>query len=99
MIGTAQWPAVSLSGNSATYGGGIYNHASSVTISGSTLTTNVASTAGGAIYNDGSTVIVKNGSSITGNTAPVKFGADVYNQGVQLGQQQRHRHPRSAKLI
>ena len=28
------------------------------------------------------TVTVKNSSSITGNTAPVGFGADVYNQGV-----------------
>jgi hypothetical protein len=28
------------------------------------------------------TVTVKNSSSITGNSAPVGFGADVYNQGV-----------------
>jgi len=27
-------------------------------------------------------VTVKNSSSITGNTAPVGFGADVYNLGV-----------------
>jgi hypothetical protein len=27
-------------------------------------------------------VTVKNSSNITGNTAPVGFGADVYNQGV-----------------
>jgi hypothetical protein len=36
---------------------------------------------GGGIFNDasGGTVTVENSSRITGNTAPVGFGADVYN--------------------
>jgi parallel beta-helix repeat protein len=72
-----------LSGNSATYGGGIYNLYGTLTISSSTLSNNTASSAGGGIYVKGpGTVTVKNSSSITGNTSPVGFGADVYNLGV-----------------
>jgi len=70
-----------LTGNSASYfGGGILNDGT-LTVSGSTLSGNSAASAGGGIYNDG-TVTVKNSSSITGNTAPVGFGADIYNLGV-----------------
>jgi len=36
---------------------------------------------GGGIYNGG-TLTVSNSSTITGNTAPVGFGADVFNGGV-----------------
>ena len=52
-----------------------------LTVSGSTLSGNVAAYRGGGIANYG-TVTVNNSSTITGNTAPVGFGADVYNQGV-----------------
>jgi len=73
-----------LSGNSATfYGGGIYNYAGSLTVSGSTLSGNVAGEEGGGIFNSVyGTVTVKNSTSITGNTAPVGDGADVYNSNV-----------------
>jgi hypothetical protein len=70
-----------LSGNCATYGGGIYNAFSVATVSGSTLSGNSATTAGGGVYNTG-TATVKNSSSITGNIAPVGAGADAYNSGV-----------------
>jgi hypothetical protein len=71
-----------LTGNSASYGGGI-NNQGTLTVSGSTLSGNVATSAGGGIYNYVTgTATVKNSSSITGNTARVGFGADVYNSGV-----------------
>jgi hypothetical protein len=71
-----------LSGNSATYGGGIYDDGA-LTVSGSTLTHDVASSAGGGIYVSSSRepVTVKNSSSISSNSAPAGFGADVYNLG------------------
>jgi predicted outer membrane repeat protein len=78
-----------LTGNSATYGGGIYVYSGALTVSGSkvggstAMDANVASSAGGGIYvNTYGTVTVNNSSTITGNTAPVGFGADVYNLGV-----------------
>jgi hypothetical protein len=80
-----------LSANSAGYGGGIYNLAGTVMVSGTTLSSNSATVGGGGIYNDifhasggdfTGTVVVSNSSTISGNTAPVGFGADVYNQGV-----------------
>ncbi|HYV36662.1 MAG TPA: hypothetical protein VE988_13215 [Gemmataceae bacterium] len=72
-----------LSGNTANYGGAIYNYQGIVTLSSSTVTGNSATTAGGGIYNisigtQGS-VTVTNFSTIWGNTAPVGFGADVFN--------------------
>ena len=73
-----------LSGNTAyAYGGGIDDYYGTLTVSGSTLSGNVAGWAGGGIYNSPyNTVTVKNSSSITGNTAPVGDGADVYNSNV-----------------
>jgi hypothetical protein len=83
-----------LAGNSATfYGGGIYNmNLGTVTISGSilgpatingiTLPGNSAEY-GGGIYIGGGTVTVENSSTISGNLAPVGYGADdVDNLGV-----------------
>ncbi len=73
-----------LTGNSADAGGGIYNNGT-MTVSGSTMSGNSAASVGGGIYNTNSfsaTVTVENSSTITGNTAPVGFGADVYNLGV-----------------
>ena len=69
-----------LSSNSANQGGGIRNDGT-LTVSGSTLSGNTANYEGGGILNYG-TATVKNSSSITGNTAPVGFGADVDNQGL-----------------
>jgi hypothetical protein len=71
-----------LSSNSAQYGGSIFNGSAALTISGSTLSGNSAAYEGGGIYNGSGTVTVENSSSISGNTAPVGFGADVYNYGV-----------------
>ncbi len=87
--GTLTINGSTLSGNSAIgpygEGGGIYNYHGVLTVSGSTLSGNVAASSGGGIYVHvafSATVTVKNSSSITGNTAPVGFGADVYNLGV-----------------
>ena len=71
-------------------GGGIYNHAGTVTVSNSILSANALHTGdpemtmpfptglGGGIYNDAGTVTVENSSSITGNLS----GGDVVNSGV-----------------
>ena len=76
--------ASTLSTNVASsHGGGIFNgniSGGTATVSGCTLSGNSAA-AGGGIYNSG-TATVKNSSSITGNTAPAGFGADVYNLSV-----------------
>jgi hypothetical protein len=72
-----------LSGNiSTSSGGGITNYGGTLTVSGSNLTGNVASQRGGGIFNNNGTLTVKNSTTITGNSAPLGFGADVYNQGV-----------------
>jgi hypothetical protein len=43
----------------------------------------VATSAGGGIYTRAyGTVTIENDSLITGNTAPLNFGADIYNQSV-----------------
>jgi hypothetical protein len=47
------------------------------------LSGNIATSAGGGIYTSGyGSVTIKNDSMITGDTAPLGFGADVYNLGV-----------------
>ncbi len=72
-----------LSGNSADFGDGIDNYGVALTVSDSTLSGNVAALDGGGIYNNVyGTATIKNSSSITGNSARVGFGADVYNQSV-----------------
>src|SRR5206468_3152328 len=79
--GTLTVSGSTLSGNSSAAGGGIANsQQGTLTISGSTLSGNSASE-GGGIENFG-TVTVNNSSRITGNTALVGFGTDVYNLGV-----------------
>jgi hypothetical protein len=81
--GTLTVSGSTLSGNSAQQlGGGIANFGT-LTVSGSTLSGNSATYSGGGIYDSVyGTATVKNSSSITGNTAPAGFGADVYNLGV-----------------
>ena len=54
-----------------------------LTLDNSSLSGNTAAQKGGGVFNrSAGTVIVKNSSTITGNTAPAGFGADVYNLGV-----------------
>jgi hypothetical protein len=97
-VGSATLSGCTLSGNTAVstvpipggprtlgIGGAIYVGAGSLTVSGCTISGNVASQGGGIGNGYGSffgTVTVKNASSITGNTAPPGFGADVDNPGV-----------------
>jgi hypothetical protein len=77
-----------LSGNSASsdaggQGGGIFNWAGALTVSGSTLSGNSADSNAGGIYNSVyGTLTVENSSNISGNSAPLGSGADVYNAGV-----------------
>ena len=87
--GTASVTGCTLSGNSAGTGGGgggggiFVDTYAMLTVSGSTLSNNTTPHHGGAIWvHAGGTLTVKNSSSITGNTAPLGFGADVYNFGV-----------------
>ena len=81
--GTATISGCTLSDNTAAFtGGGIYVYHGTVTVSGSTLSGNSAYDGGGLYVSIGGTVTVENSSSITGNSAPVGFGADVDNLGV-----------------
>lgn len=73
---TATVTESTLSHNGATYGGGIYNRGT-ITVSGSTLTGNTATSKGGGIYNTGKLTIHANIQN--NNVAPL--GADLYNLG------------------
>ncbi len=81
--GTLTVSGSTLSGNSAGIGGGgiWVGFYATGTVSGSTLSGNSAAQ-GGGIWNWHNVLTIENSSSITGNTAPVGFGADAYNQGV-----------------
>jgi hypothetical protein len=68
--------------NSAAQGGGIHDELG-LTVDHCTVSGNVATSAGGGIsIGPSGTVTVENSSTITGNTAPVGSGPDVYNAGV-----------------
>jgi predicted outer membrane repeat protein len=79
--GTVKVLSCILSGNSAGWGGGIYNFpGGTVILSGSTLSGNSASHDGGGIDNEGGTVILY-GSTLSGNSAFL-FGGGIDNEGV-----------------
>ncbi|NLE39155.1 MAG: hypothetical protein GX621_14120, partial [Pirellulaceae bacterium] len=67
-----------LSGNSASYGGGIYNHYSTLTVTNSTLSGNSAQHFGGGICNDYGTMNVTN-STVSGNSASSGSGGGIRN--------------------
>jgi ethanolamine utilization microcompartment shell protein EutS len=69
---------LTISGGSATYGGGIINFGR-LTVSDSTLSANAASIEGGGICNIGGTLTAR-GSSLSGNTAS-SGGGGLYNNG------------------
>ena len=71
---------VNASGNSAKFGGAIYNHSGTVNLISGTLSENIASNHGGAVYNNAGTVELS-GATISGNTA-VERGGGVYNNGI-----------------
>jgi predicted outer membrane repeat protein len=72
-----------ISGNTAAQGGGISFDIGTLTVDHCTVSGNIATSAGGGIYTRTyGTVTIKNSSMITGNTAPLGFGADVINQSV-----------------
>jgi predicted outer membrane repeat protein len=74
------------SGNSATYGGAIYNQGgASATIRDSAFTTNSAAE-GGAVYNDASSTLEVQNSSFSTNTAS-DSGGGLYNLGTATLQQ------------
>jgi len=65
-----------ISGNSADYGGGIYN-SGVLTVTNNTLTSNAADVNGGGLYNKDATPTVSN-SILWGNTAP-DSGPQIFN--------------------
>jgi hypothetical protein len=70
-----------ITGNSAAQGGGVADDLG-LTLDHCTVSGNVATSAGGGIYlGNVGPVTIQNDSMITGNTAPLGFGADVYNLG------------------
>jgi hypothetical protein len=86
--------ASTFSGNSASYGGGIYNNAdtyntsATLTVVNSTLTGNSGTNGGGGIFNDGfsgsATLTVVN-STLTGNSAISGTGGGIFSAGFSTG--------------
>jgi hypothetical protein len=81
---TAALTGVTLMGNTASDGGAIWNNFATLTLSGTTASTNAATVAGGGIYNGSKGhLTILSGSMLTGNSAPVGFGADLYTLGAK----------------
>jgi hypothetical protein len=79
---TAALTGVTLMGNTASDGGAIWNIAATMSLSSTTASTNTATDAGGGIYNASKghlTILAE--SMLTGNSAPVGLGGDLYNLG------------------
>ncbi|MGI8691106.1 MAG: choice-of-anchor Q domain-containing protein, partial [Thermomicrobiales bacterium] len=74
--GTLTVTSSTLSGNSAQFGGGIYNAGGTLTVTNSTLSANSTSGGGGGILNNG-TLTVTN-STLAGNSAGVGGGIGNY---------------------
>ncbi|MCZ8223651.1 MAG: right-handed parallel beta-helix repeat-containing protein, partial [Microcystis sp. LE19-84.1B] len=73
--GTLTLTNSTISGNTATYGGGIYNDGT-LTLTNSTISGNT----GGGIHNWGRGILTLTNSTITGNTA-TNFGGGIENDG------------------
>ncbi|MFZ1640435.1 MAG: Calx-beta domain-containing protein [Candidatus Contendobacter sp.] len=71
-----------LSGNRASYGGGIHNSSTgALTVTNSTLSGNVGTVFGGGIYNPGATgALTVTNSTLSGNRATY-YGGGIYNVG------------------
>jgi hypothetical protein len=70
-----------LSHNSAADGGAIWNDGT-MTLSGIDVDGNTATHAGGGVYNaQGGHLTIQSKSTVTGNSAPAGFGADLYTLG------------------
>ena len=67
-----------MSGNSATYGGGIYGrNSSSPKVTNCLLARNTASSSGGGVYTDSSSLVITT-STLAGNSAPASSGGGAY---------------------
>jgi fibronectin-binding autotransporter adhesin len=76
-LGRLMMSACTVSGNTATWGGGIHNASGAVTVSGCTLSGNTAPY-GGGIYNGIGTATVSS-STLSGNAG--EWGGGMYNEG------------------
>ncbi len=70
---------LTLTDGSSSAGGAILN-SGTVTITNSTLSSNITTNSGGAIYNSGGTVTIT-GSTLSGNTVTAGDGGAIYNIG------------------
>jgi hypothetical protein len=78
-----------LTGNSANYGGGIYNNGT-LTVANSALSGNTANNrSGGGIYNNNGGTLTVNNSALSGNSATHGGGGIFNNQGALTVEQQR----------
>ena len=68
---------VTLSSNTAAFGGAIYNSNSGTLTIGGTLSGNTASFSGGGIYNDGGDVKISGGCTIASNSAAAPAAASI----------------------
>jgi len=71
-----------VSGNTAFFGGGIFNKGGILNLNGGSITGNTASQYGGGIYNNHWSIVNMDGGSITGNTA--NYGGGIYNDDGEL---------------
>jgi hypothetical protein len=78
---TASLTDVTVSNNTAFYGGGLWN-SGAMTLTTCTVTANTATVAGGGIYNaKGGRLTIQSASRVTGNTATAGLGADLDTPG------------------
>ena len=78
--GTFTMEGGEISGNTAGFGGGVYNDTNSTfNMSGGEISGNTANYDGGGVYNDYGSTFNMSGGEISGNTAG--YGGGVYNEG------------------
>ncbi|MDX1994026.1 MAG: RHS repeat-associated core domain-containing protein [bacterium] len=71
---------IAMLGGSTGSGGGIYNEGGTLTLRGTAVLENTATSSGGGLYNEGGIVLIERGSRLENNTAGSSGGA-VYNRG------------------
>jgi hypothetical protein len=83
VVGSLTLVDSTVTGNLATFGGGIRNFAALI-LTGSTVSGNTATDDGGGIFNDGDTMTLDATSRVTGNTADPTdpdSGGGIFNDG------------------
>ena len=81
-LGTVNVTNSTLSGNSGSYGGGIYNDfdfGNTLTVANSIISGNTAKIGGGGVYNEDTLIVTNN--IVSGNVTTNGWGGGIYNNG------------------